>query len=49
MEVTLEDAKDISKTLRLPLVVILKQYCNLDEEDVEVTDLFYWQDRESPA
>lgn len=46
MEVTLEDAKDISKSLRLPLVVILKQYCNIDEEDVEVTDLYYWQDRE---
>jgi len=45
MEVTLDSAKDISKSLKLPLIVVMKQYCTLDEA-TEVTDLYYWQDRE---
>jgi hypothetical protein len=45
IEVTLDTAKEISKSLKLPLVVVMKEYCNI-EDDTEVTDLYYWQDRD---
>lgn len=44
MDITLDAAKDVSKSLKLPLIVVMKEYCNI-EEDTQVTDLYYWQDR----